>query len=77
MTRPDIISLPELKKTMQKILAEKNTESSISSESVEYYAQVIRKFIIPRICQAKIQVEEDCGPKFKHYPEMLKWDLFV
>ena len=36
LTRPDIISLPELKKAMQKILAEKNTESSISSESVEY-----------------------------------------
>ena len=54
------------------MMVEINKDFSISAEAVEYYANVIDKILIPRVVQAHIQVMEDCGPMYKHYPDIVK-----
>lgn len=67
----------QLKKFMQKILAEINPSLQIAVNAYDFYAEVFQYFLLPRVCYAYWSINNNCSDEYRNYPEGLKMDFFL
>ena len=57
-------------------MTEQNPVLSVSGKTLEYYDRIFMKWIVPRICYAYWDVQNDCET-YDCWPEYVKMEAFT